>query len=196
MATTFVDPRVDQRSHALISEHPVMRWGAIFAGWFVATGTALMLYAFGLAIGFSAINPHDAATVAHGLSTGAIAWIVLTWAAALWAGGMFASWFDGRNDTEMGVVRGLTVWGLSMAATALTIASGLTHAAFVGAAENAGVAPVDPAQAAHYAAALMWAAFVSAVVSLIAAAFGGWLGAHHVSRVYHLRRYSEHGRTT
>jgi hypothetical protein len=107
---------------------------------------------------------------------------------------MFASWFDGRNDTEMGVVRGLTVWGVSMAATGLAIGSGLTHAAFVSTAENAGAAPVDPTQATHYLAALMWAAFISAVVSLLAAAFGGWLGAHHVSRVYHLRQYSAHGR--
>jgi hypothetical protein len=180
---------------ATTTEHPAMRWGAIFAGWFMATGTALLLYAFGLAVGFSAVNPRDAATVAHGLSAGAIVWMVLTWAAALWTGGMFASWFDGRNDTEMGVVRGLTVWGLSMAATGLTLGGGLTHAAFVTAAANNAAVPVDPTQAAHYVAALMWAAFVSAVVSLITAAFGGWMGAHHIQRVYHLRQYSEHGRT-
>ena len=194
MATTFVDQRVDQRAQAVVREHPVMGWGAIFAGWFVATGTALLLYAFGLAVGFSAVNPHDAATVAHGFSAGAVVWIVLTWAAALWAGGMFASWFDGRNDTEMGVVRGLTVWGVSMAATGLAIGSGLAHAAFVTTAASVNAAPVDPTQAAHYAAAMMWTTFISAVVSLVTAAFGGWMGAHHIHRVYHLRQYSEHGR--
>lgn len=183
-----------QSDHAVIREHPVMRWGAIWAGWFVATGTALLLYAFGLAIGFSAVNPRDAAAVAHGLSAGAFVWMILTWAAALWTGGMFASWFDGSNDTEMGVVRGLTVWGLSMAATGLAIGSGLTHAAFVTSSANAGAMPVDPTQAAHYMAALMWVAFASAVVSLITGAFGGWMGAHHIHRVYHLRQYSQHGR--
>lgn len=172
-----------------------MRWGAIFAGWFVATGTALLLYAFGLAIGFSAVNPRDAATVAHGFSAGAFVWMILTWAAALWAGGMFASWFDGRNDTEMGVVRGLTVWGLAMTATALAMASGLMHAALAATASGAGASPVDPRQAAHYMAAVMWAGFASAVVSLITAAFGGWMGAHHIHRVYHLRQYTTHGRT-
>src|SRR5690348_5648034 len=105
MATTIAE----QRASAVVREHPVMRWGAIFAGWFVATGTALLLYAFGLAVGFSAVNPQDAAAVSHGLSAGAFVWLILTWAASLWAGGMFASWFDGRNDTDMGVVRGLTV---------------------------------------------------------------------------------------
>ncbi|MGH8170761.1 MAG: hypothetical protein ACRETJ_09520 [Steroidobacteraceae bacterium] len=190
MASTVADPRASP----VIREHPAMRWGAIWAGWLVASGTALLLYAFGLAIGFSAVNPRDAATVTHGLSAGAFVWMILTWAAALWTGGMFASWFDGRNDTEMGVVRGLTVWGLSMAATGLTIGSGLTHAAFVSTSASTGAVPVDPTQAAHYMAALMWVAFASAVVSLITAACGGWMGAHHIHRVYHLRQYSEHGR--
>lgn len=189
----------EQHLPAVVREHPVMRWGAVFAGWFVATGTAMLLYAFGMAIGFSAFDPRNAAAVAHGASAGAIVWTILTWAAALWTGGMFASWFDGRNDTEMGVVRGLTVWGLSMAATGLVLASGLTHAAFITTAAATGVGPtggpaVDPTQAAHYLPAIMWAAFGSAVVSLITSALGGWMGAHHVHRVYHLRQYSRHGR--
>lgn len=190
MATTTAD----QRAHTVLHEHPAMRWGAIFAGWLVATGTAFLLYAFGIAVGFSAIDPHDAAAVHHGLSAGAIVWTILTWGAALWTGGMFASWFDGRNDTEMGVVRGVTVWGLSMAATGLLAARGLTHAAYLSSAAQAGAPMIDPTQAAHYLAAVMWAAFGSAVVALITAAIGGWMGAHHIHRVYHLRQYSEHGR--
>ena len=191
----------EQRTPATVREHPVMRWGAVFAGWFVATGTVMLLYAFGMAIGFSAFDPRNAAAVAHGASAGATVWTILTWAAALWTGGMFASWFDGRNDTEMGVVRGLTVWGVSMAATGLVLASGLTHAAFITTTAATGVGTtggptVDPTQAAHYLAAIMWTAFGSAVVSLITSALGGWMGAHHVHRVYHLRHYAQHGRAS
>jgi hypothetical protein len=193
MATAIAD----QRTQAAVREHPVMRWGPVFAGWFVATGTALLLYAFGMAVGFSALDPRSPAAIAHGASAGAMAWVILTWAAALWTGGMFASWFDGRNDTEMGVVRGLTVWGLSMAATALVVASGLTHAASMTSAAATGGAAVaspavDPAEAARYLAASMWTAFGSAVAALVTSAFGGWMGAHHVHRVYHLRRYAQH----
>ncbi len=190
MPTTLVDQRAD----ALVREHPVMRWGAVFAGWLVATGMAILLYVFGLAVGFSALEPHDVAAVARGFSAGAIVWVILTWGAALWIGAMFASWFDGRNDTEMGVVRGLTVWGLSMTATGVLIASGLAHRSFIASIPDAGNPTVDPARVAHYTAALMWAAFGSAVLSLLTSAFGGWLGAHHVHRVYHLRDYPLHGR--
>lgn len=188
-----------EQSAAVVREHPVMRWGAVFAGWFVATGTAVLLYSFGMAIGFSAFDPRNATAVAHGATAGAIAWVILTWAAALWTGGMFASWFDGRNDTEMGVVRGLTVWGLALAATGLAAASGLTHAGYITSAAGAsvtgnGAATIDPARAAHYLAAMMWTVFGSAVASLITSALGGWMGAHHIHRVYHLRHYAEHGR--
>lgn len=44
--------------------------------------------------------------------------------------------------------------------------------------------------AAHYAAATLWIAFISALLALITAAVGGWLGAGHVHRVYHLRKYA------
>ncbi len=190
----MVTTSADQLTHTVVREHPVMRWGAVFAGWFVATGTALVLYTFGLAIGYSAFDPHDVAAVARGVSAGAIAWMILTWGAALWAGGMFASWFDGRNDTEMGVVRGLTVWGLSMAATGLVLASGVLHIGSITTVPDAGLPSVERTQAAHYLGALMWAAFGSAVLSMMTSAFGGWMGAHHVHRVYHLRRYAAHGR--
>jgi hypothetical protein len=192
MASTFAEQRT------AVGEHPTLRWGPVWAGWFVASGTALLLYAFGMAVGFSAFDPRNETAVAHGVSGGAIVWVILTWAAALFTGGMFASWFDGRNDTEMGVVRGLTVWGLSMAATALASASGLAHGVFITAARSGGsaigAAAVDPARAAHYLAAVMWTAFGSAVVALVTAVLGGWMGAHHVHRVYHLRHYPEHRR--
>ena len=192
MATSMVD----QQSLAGSGEYRVMRWGAVFAGWFVATAMALVLYVFGLAVGFSAFDPRDVATVAHGISTGAFVWTILTWGAALWMGGMVASWFDGHNDTEMGVVRGLTVWGLSVVATGLLLVSGLTHVAFLNAMPANGAPTVDRVQAAHYIARLMWVAFGSSVVSLITAVFGGWAGAKHVHHVYHLRKYMRHGAQT
>lgn len=175
-------------------EHPRMHWGAVFAGWFIATGMAALLYLFGLAVGFSAFDPYHAAAEAKGLSAGAIVWLILTWAAALWIGSMFASWFEGSNDTEMGVVRGIAVWGVSMTATGLLVASGATH--FLLFATSTTLSPVDATAAAtaHNTAVAMWTGFVSAVLALVTSAFGGWTGAHHVHRIYHLRTYGRHAR--
>jgi hypothetical protein len=188
MATTSAGTR----SSMLADEHPVMRWGAVWAGWVVAVGTAMLLYAFGLAVGLTAVAPNNASAVARGISAATIVWVILTWSASLWLGSMFASWFDSRNDTEMGVVRGLTVWGLSMTVAGLLVARGMSHIGSMAAAGATGPA-MDPTALAHYTAAAMWTGFGSAVASLLSSAFGGWLGARHVHRVYHLRKYLTHG---
>lgn len=174
-------------------EHPAMRWGAVWAGWLLATGIAALLYTFGLAVGFSAIDWQSPAIMERGMPAGAIAWIILTWAASIWLGAMFATWFDGRNDTEMGVIRGLAVWGLSLTATTILIASGMTHVTLATVAPTDGLPNVDAADLARYTSRIMWTAFGSALASLPTAAFGGWLGAHHVHRVYHQRAYVRHG---
>jgi hypothetical protein len=43
--------------------------------------------------------------------------------------------------------------------------------------------------AARYTSMAMWIVFFSSLLSLIAAAAGGFMGAGHIHRVYHLRRY-------
>lgn len=295
-----------ERSTVVDIVHPSMSWGAIIAGWLVAVGIAFLMYVGGLAMGFSAFDPDNAATAAKGVGTGTAAWLVLTWVVSLLIGGMFASWFDGRDDQTTGVMHGITVWGLSIAASGLLLALGMGGAIGSGAslaaagggmhghsmgrdgggrrADNdanallqaqlsqrirhagnttppAAATPdmqaggmemrvpraprLDPRtsnavtatlladhpdtakallaantdlsqadidatvqdlsaqvsetkarlkeaadKAAHYAAMAMWVLFLSILLSLLAAALGGWLGAGHVHRVYHLRRYT------
>src|ERR1700680_88887 len=117
-ATTAV---VESHSHAS------MRWSAIIGGWLVATGIASLMYVAGLAIGFTAFDPYNAAATAKGIGTGTAIWMVLTWAVSLFLGGMFASWFDGRADQTVGSLHGVAVWGLSIAASGLLLAVGLTQ---------------------------------------------------------------------
>ena len=321
-ATTAV---VESHSHAS------MRWSAIIGGWLVAIGIASLMYVAGLAIGFTAFDPYNAAATAKGIGTGTAIWMVLTWAVSLFLGGMFASWFDGRADQTVGSLHGVAVWGLSIAASGFLLAVGLTQfvqggaailkggamvgasAAGMSAPPSRGVAgpmddaiiglqakvtqrvaqtnarnapgaalvvpaPVAPATtapaagavtpppppvaqasaadvrraadqldrqtmaavatalmkgntenakallaantsmsqadidqtlqdlsaqvdkykadvqaaadaAARYTATAMWIIFFSSLIALIAAAVGGWLGAGHIHRVYHLRRY-------
>ncbi|WP_426700313.1 hypothetical protein ACPPVV_13015 [Rhodanobacter sp. Col0626] len=289
--------------------HPSMSWGSIIAGWLVAVGIAFLMYVGGLAMGFTAFDPNDAAATAKGIGTGTAAWLVLTWVVSLWIGGMFASWFDGRDDQTTGVMHGITVWGLSIAASGLLLALGMggaigsganlvaagggahghsmawhgggngehrmdndasvllqaqlsqrirhadnttapaastpdmqagsmdmhvaraprldprttgavtaalladhpdTAKALLAANTDMSQADIDATvqdlstqagearaklkaaadKAAHYAAMAMWVLFLSILLSLLAAALGGWLGASHVHRVYHLRRYA------
>src|SRR6202049_1278630 len=106
--------------------HATMRWSAIIGGWLVAIGIASLMYVAGLEIGFSAFDPYKAGATAKGIGMGTAIWMVLTWAASLFLGGMFASWFDGRADQTVGALHGVTVWGLSVAASGLLLAVGLT----------------------------------------------------------------------
>ena len=50
-------------------------------------------------------------------------------------------------------------------------------------------AKTDADRVAHYTAMSLWVVFVSSFLGLLAAAVGGWLGAGHIHRVYHLREY-------
>jgi hypothetical protein len=109
-------------------KHPVMRFRAVIAGWLVATAAAGLLYVAGVALGFASFDAWNAAGSAKGIGVGTAVWMVVTWMAALFLGGMFAAWFDGRNDDTSGALHGITVWGLSVTATALWLAMGLGHA--------------------------------------------------------------------
>lgn len=104
-----------------------MSWSAIFGGWVVATGMAFAMLVAGLALGFTAFDPYNAEATAKGIGSGTAAWVILTWAGALFLGGIFASWFDGRSDQTVGSLHGITVWGLSMVAGGLLLSTGLTH---------------------------------------------------------------------
>lgn len=297
-----------ERTAIVDMAHPAMSWGAVIAGWLVAVGIAFLMYVAGLAMGFSAFDPHHVESAAKGIGIGACAWLVLTWVVSLLMGGMFASWFDGRDDQTTGAMHGVTVWGLSIAASGLLLALGMggaigSGASLVGTAggmhghamprddahdmggdasmllqaqliqrvrqtgTSSGMAATMPAAnppdsgmnmpvaaatprldphtanavtmalladhpdtakallaantemspadidstvqglstqvsqakatlkaaadaAAHYTAMAMWVLFLSVLLSLLAAALGGWLGASHVHRVYHLRRYA------
>lgn len=109
-------------------KYPPMKFKAVFAGWLVATATAGLLYVAGLALGFASFDAWNAAGSAKGIGIGTAVWMVITWIGALFVGGMFAAWFDGRNDDTSGALHGVTVWGLALTTTALWLALGLSHA--------------------------------------------------------------------
>lgn len=255
----------------LVVKHPPMKFKAVIAGWLVATASAGLLYVAGLALGFASFDAWNTAGSAKGIGIGTAIWMIITWAGSLFVGGLFAAWFDGRNDETSGALHGVTVWGLSLSTTALWLALGLSHTmsghghppmggpdadghdgapAMSGAVgvldanisyqltgrERGSSGPIVAAllagqndmatsllaadtgtttasaanslqrlgpqidaartearmaadRTAHYLSLTLWIAFISGFLSLLAAAIGGWLGASHIQRVYHLRKY-------
>ena len=105
--------------------HARLSWSAIFAGWLVATAVAGLLYTAGMALGFAAFDPYAMDGAITGIGVGTAIWLIATWAAGLFVGGLFASWFDGRSDQTVGVMHGIAVWGLSITAAAVWMSLGV-----------------------------------------------------------------------
>ena len=102
-------------------------WISIFGGWVVAMGIAWLFYVLGLAVGFSSFDLTDTEAVSKGIGIGTTIWVILTWAASLFVGAMFASWVDGRADTTVGALHGVAVWGLALTITAILTAFGVSN---------------------------------------------------------------------
>lgn len=120
-------PATPVASATVVEPLPTLRWGAILAGWAVSIGIATVLYLGGAALGLASFHAHDPQSSAKALGLGTAVWVVLTWVASSFVGGMFASWFDGRDDQMMGTMHGVSVWGVSILATVLLLASGPLH---------------------------------------------------------------------
>jgi hypothetical protein len=122
-----------------VAERPRLSWGAIFGGAVTALGLWILLYAFGLAIGLSSLdpaNPHSARS--SGIFTGV--WALIAPLIALFVGG----WVAGRGSSIItrghGATHGLVMWGLTTVLGASMVA--VVMSAIVGGAVSVGKAAV------------------------------------------------------
>jgi hypothetical protein len=89
-----------------------LSWGAIFGGTFVALGVWIMLYALGLALGLSSVDPNDPGSAkSAGIGTGI--WSLIVPLIALFVGGLVASRTAGVVDKMGGAIHGAVLWGLT-----------------------------------------------------------------------------------
>ena len=89
-----------------------MSWGAIFGGAVAALGVWMMLYALGLALGLSSLDPRNPSSLkSSGAFTGI--WGIVTPLIALFVGGMVAGRGAGIVTKLGGAIHGLVVWGLT-----------------------------------------------------------------------------------
>ena len=89
-----------------------MSWGALFAGAVAALGVWVLLYALGLALGLSTVDPSDTDTIRRtGVFTGL--WGLFTPLVALFIGGLVAGRSAGPLRRGSGALHGLIVWSLT-----------------------------------------------------------------------------------
>jgi hypothetical protein len=136
-----------------------LSWGAIWAGFVVATVLQVVLSLFGVAVGFFGWNPGDPLA---SLGTGAIIWAIIVGIISLFIGGLTNGRLAGILTRGDGAVHGVVMWALStllavwivskliflLLGSALGIVGGAvssTAGAVVGGVTQAGVAAVSHA---------------------------------------------------
>jgi len=101
------------RTPALIAEPANLKWGSIFGGAVAALGIGAMLYALGLALGLSSIDPQNVESLRpSGIFTGI--WALVTSLIALFVGGFVAARGAGALTRGFGALHGLVMWGLTV----------------------------------------------------------------------------------
>jgi hypothetical protein len=122
-----------------IADRPRLSWGAIFGGAVTALGLWVLLYAFGLAIGLSSLdpaNPHSARS--SGIFTGV--WALIAPLIALFVGGWVAGRGSSITTRGHGATHGLVMWGLTTVLGASMVA--VVMSAIVGGAVSVGKAAI------------------------------------------------------
>jgi hypothetical protein len=95
-----------------VGARPKISWSAVFAGTVVALGLWALLYAFGLAVGLTALDPQDPAT-ARGAGIGTGIWSVIAPLIALFVGGYMAGVLANVREGRVGAMHGAVLWGLT-----------------------------------------------------------------------------------
>lgn len=113
MVTRTNDELVQPEPRKLLSGPPInLSWSAIFGGVVAALGIWALLYAFGLAVGLSAINPNDPSSAKGSGIFGGV-WGVFVPLVALFVGGGIAGRGAGLINRGGGAIHGLVVWGVT-----------------------------------------------------------------------------------
>ncbi|KFE65298.1 hypothetical protein [Hyalangium minutum] len=141
-----------------------LSWGAIFGGTFVALGVWILLYALGLALGFSSVDPNNPGSAkSAGIGTGI--WSLIAPLIALFVGGLVAARTAGVVDKMGGALHGAVLWGLTTLVGVIVM--GMALSSLLGAVFNVGKTAVEVT-----GAAISGAASPGSPARKIASAFG------------------------
>jgi hypothetical protein len=114
------EPKVATVNPQALPVSPRISWGAIFGGAIAALGLWVLLYAFGLAVGLSSMDPNDPHSArGSGIFTGL--WSGIAPLVALFIGGVVAARLSGVVLRGVGAMHGLIMWGLVTVSGALMV---------------------------------------------------------------------------
>lgn len=144
-------------------------WGAVWAGMFTFIGIWSVFGLLGAAIFASSANP-SAARPITGMGWGESIWAIVLTIIAMWVGGMVTGRLAKASDRQHGVLHGMVMFGLSMAAVVLIVLFG--GMGVTGSAESA----VHSSYFLDVMSGLGWAGFLSVFLGWLAAMGGASVG--------------------
>lgn len=103
-----------ERTVATAERPGQISWGAVIAGLVVVISVSWLMLLLGSAIGLSIADATDSKAVNEGLGWGSIIWLLLTALVAFFLGGWFAGRLADKIVKIIGVLHGVTVWGVSV----------------------------------------------------------------------------------
>ena len=194
---------VTKTENEYMSACPTSRinWGAIIGGSIIGLFFQVLFSLFGIAVGITALNP--GARVGMGFGIGAGIYLVLITIISVFIGAFAAGRFTGLASRYDGLLHGVATLALLTIVSLFTITSGLgaTFSYGLQVAKLPQVQQVAPSgskiqekttgaaanitprqqmylqqQANKFARRATWTTFITGLLSLIAAAFGGILG--------------------
>jgi len=168
-----------------------VRWSSVLAGLFLALGTLVLLGLLGFATGVSVLDTGGRASLER-LGTGMGLWMAFASLVALFVGSYAAAKLGGAIRRGDGALAGVLTWAVSLALLVFVVGSGappLWDTQEFGRPTSFAAEPAftfaqrtepfvesfrfDRVEAVRAA----WLTFAGAVISLLAATFGGALGA-------------------
>ncbi len=90
-----------------------IRWGALFGGLVVLTALGWLLMLLGSALGFTIADSTDLEAMGDGLGLGTTLWMVVSWLIAYFVGALVTARLAGSPESDVGMLHGLTLWGLA-----------------------------------------------------------------------------------
>lgn len=105
-----------------------LSWRAIFVGLVVGLSAQFLLTLLGLAIGLSTIDITGSNTNAQGVGIGAAIWALVVPIISWFLGAYSASYASGVYNKNIGVLHGMTTWGLGLMCVLFLLGSGISNA--------------------------------------------------------------------